>query len=166
MSNSSRRSQITAVDGQSVFSHQRRSLLKSSSTRSASQEDILYRARVVQRGSFGFWALQAVSTFTLPLVDDNARHSERVNDDAQLASAQSTLSSTQRRANSTSVKATAPRQDGASAGRLGDSGGLVRRRVGAHRPTAIQGRVSRRSTTAPQAQQAATQPSTTPSRLA
>lgn len=49
----------------------------------------------VTRGSFGFWALQAVSTFSLPLVDYNARHSERVNDDAQLASAESTLNSTQ-----------------------------------------------------------------------
>jgi len=48
----------------------------------------------VPRGSFGFWSLQAVSTFTLPLVDYNARHSERVNDDAQLASAESTLEST------------------------------------------------------------------------
>ena len=49
---------------------------------------------VVPRGSFGFWSLQAVSTFSLPLVDYNARHSERVNDDAQLASAESTFSST------------------------------------------------------------------------
>ncbi|MBV8116865.1 MAG: TolC family protein [Candidatus Eremiobacteraeota bacterium] len=49
---------------------------------------------IVPRGSFGFWALQAVSTFSLPLVDYNARHSERVNDDAQLASAESTYAST------------------------------------------------------------------------
>ncbi|MGA8535187.1 MAG: TolC family protein, partial [Candidatus Tumulicola sp.] len=49
---------------------------------------------VVPRGSFGFWSLQAISTFSLPLVDYNARHSERVNDDAQLASAESTLTST------------------------------------------------------------------------
>ncbi len=49
---------------------------------------------VVPRGSFGFWSLQAVSTFSLPLVDYNARHSERVNDDAQLASAESTFAST------------------------------------------------------------------------
>ncbi len=46
------------------------------------------------RGSFGYWSLQAVSTFSLPLVDYNARHSERVNDDAQLASAQSTFDQT------------------------------------------------------------------------
>ncbi|HEY1683086.1 MAG TPA: TolC family protein [Candidatus Tumulicola sp.] len=46
------------------------------------------------RGSFGYWSLQAVSTFSLPLVDYNARHSERVNDDAQLASAQSTFEQT------------------------------------------------------------------------
>ena len=46
------------------------------------------------RGSPGFWSLQAVSTFTLPLVDYNARHSERVNDDAQLASSQSTFEQT------------------------------------------------------------------------
>jgi outer membrane protein len=41
----------------------------------------------VPRGSFGFWSIQAVSTFSLPLVDYNARHSERVNDDEQLATA-------------------------------------------------------------------------------
>jgi outer membrane protein len=48
----------------------------------------------VPRGSFGYWSLQAVSTFSLPLVDYNARHSERVNDDAQLASAQTSLEQT------------------------------------------------------------------------
>jgi outer membrane protein len=48
----------------------------------------------VPRGSPGFWSLQAISTFTLPLVDYNARHSERVNDDAQLASAKTTLEQT------------------------------------------------------------------------
>lgn len=46
------------------------------------------------RGSPGFWSLQAVSTFAFPLVDYNARHSERVNDDAQLASAQSAFAQT------------------------------------------------------------------------
>lgn len=50
---------------------------------------------VVPRGSPGFWSLQAVSTFTLPLVDYNARHSERVNDDAQLASAKTGFAQTQ-----------------------------------------------------------------------
>lgn len=54
----------------------------------------IFPCPTVPRGSFGFWALQAVSTFTFPLVDYNARHSERVNDDAQLASAESTLEST------------------------------------------------------------------------
>ena len=49
---------------------------------------------IVPRGSFGYWSLQAVSTFSLPLVDYNARHSERVNDDAQLASAQSAFDQT------------------------------------------------------------------------
>ncbi len=49
---------------------------------------------IVPRGSFGYWSLQAVSTFSLPLVDYNARHSERVNDDAQLASAQATFDQT------------------------------------------------------------------------
>ena len=48
----------------------------------------------VPRGSFGFWSLQAVSTLSLPLVDYNARHSERVNDDAQLASAESSFAQT------------------------------------------------------------------------
>ncbi len=46
------------------------------------------------RGSPGFWLIQAVSTFTLPLIDYNTRHSERVNDDAQLASTQITLQQT------------------------------------------------------------------------
>jgi outer membrane protein TolC len=48
----------------------------------------------VPRGSFGYWTLQAVSTFSLPLIDYNARHSERVNDDAQLASTQTSLEQT------------------------------------------------------------------------
>jgi outer membrane protein len=50
---------------------------------------------IVSRGSAGFWFIQAVSTFTLPLIDYNARHSERVNDDAQLASAKVTFRQTQ-----------------------------------------------------------------------
>lgn len=49
---------------------------------------------VVPRGSPGFWNLQAITTFSFPLVDYNARHSERVNDDAQLASAQTTFDQT------------------------------------------------------------------------
>ncbi|MBV8374268.1 MAG: TolC family protein [Candidatus Eremiobacteraeota bacterium] len=48
----------------------------------------------VPRGVPGFWALEAVSTFSLPLVDYNARHSERVNDDAQLVAAQSSYAQT------------------------------------------------------------------------
>ncbi len=48
----------------------------------------------VPRGSPGFWNLQAVSTFSLPLVDYNARHSERVNDDAQLESAKTSFAQT------------------------------------------------------------------------
>ncbi|HEY1977773.1 MAG TPA: TolC family protein [Candidatus Baltobacteraceae bacterium] len=48
----------------------------------------------VPRGSPGFWSLQAVTTLTLPLVDYNARHSERVNDDAQLVSAETTFTQT------------------------------------------------------------------------
>ncbi|HZZ00905.1 MAG TPA: TolC family protein [Candidatus Baltobacteraceae bacterium] len=48
----------------------------------------------VSRGSPGFWSLQAISTFSLPLVDYNARHSERVNDDTQLASAQTSFTQT------------------------------------------------------------------------
>ena len=46
------------------------------------------------RGSPGFWQLQAVSTFSLPLLDYGARHSERVNDDAQIRAAQNALDST------------------------------------------------------------------------
>jgi outer membrane protein TolC len=49
---------------------------------------------IVSRGSAGFWYLQAISTFALPLVDYNARHSERVNDDAQLASAKTAFEQT------------------------------------------------------------------------
>jgi outer membrane protein TolC len=48
----------------------------------------------VPRGSPGFWNLQAISTFSLPLVDYGARHSERVNDDEQLASAQAAYEQT------------------------------------------------------------------------
>ncbi|HTV93245.1 MAG TPA: TolC family protein [Verrucomicrobiae bacterium] len=48
----------------------------------------------VPRGAPGFWALSAVSTFTLPIVDYGERHTERVNDDAQLASAQRSLDQT------------------------------------------------------------------------
>ena len=43
------------------------------------------------RGSPGFWSIGAVSTFTLPLVDYGQRHTERVNDDAQVTSAQRAL---------------------------------------------------------------------------
>ena len=53
---------------------------------------ILPPCPIVPRGSPGFWALEAISTFSLPLVDYNARHSERVNDEAQLAAAQSSYS--------------------------------------------------------------------------
>ena len=49
---------------------------------------------IAPRGSAGFWSIQAVSTFSLPLVDYNARHSERVNDDAQLASAETAFAQT------------------------------------------------------------------------
>jgi len=54
----------------------------------------IFPCPTVPRGSFGFWSLEAISTFTFPIVDYNARHSERVNDDSQLASAESTYSST------------------------------------------------------------------------
>jgi outer membrane protein TolC len=43
------------------------------------------------RGSPGFWSLSATSTFTLPFEDYGARHTERVNDDAQIASAERAL---------------------------------------------------------------------------
>ena len=45
----------------------------------------------VPRGTPGFWTLGAVSTFSLPIVDYGERHTERINDDAQLVSAQRTL---------------------------------------------------------------------------
>ena len=43
------------------------------------------------RGVPGYWALGVTTTFTLPLVDYGARHTERANDDAAIASAQATL---------------------------------------------------------------------------
>ncbi len=46
---------------------------------------------MAQRGAPGFWSIQATSTFTLPLVDYGQRHAERINDDAQLASAERSL---------------------------------------------------------------------------
>ncbi len=91
----------------------------------------------VARGSFGFWALQAVSTFSLPLVDYNARHSERVNDDAQLASAESTLNSAQLqseldvRESYRAAKTAQAQVDWAT------QEATLRRRIGTHRPTAI-----------------------------
>lgn len=51
-------------------------------------------AQNATRGVPGFWNIGAVSTFTLPLVDYGERHTERVNDDAQIVSAQRTLDQT------------------------------------------------------------------------
>jgi len=48
-------------------------------------------APTVPRGSPGFWQLQAISTFTLPMWDYGARKAERENDDAQVAAAQDAL---------------------------------------------------------------------------
>jgi outer membrane protein len=42
-------------------------------------------------GAPGFWTISAISTFTLPLSDYGARHTERVSDDAGIASAQLSL---------------------------------------------------------------------------
>lgn len=64
------------------------------------EDCLLYRVppfcppQIVPRGVPGFWTIQAISTFSLPLVDYNARHSERVNDEAQLDSAKSSYSQT------------------------------------------------------------------------
>jgi outer membrane protein TolC len=46
---------------------------------------------IVPRGSPGFWNIGATTTFALPILDYGQRHSERVNDDAQVASSQSAL---------------------------------------------------------------------------
>ncbi len=46
---------------------------------------------VVPRGSPGFWQVGLTSTFTLPIVDYGQRHTERVNDDAQVASDEAAL---------------------------------------------------------------------------
>jgi outer membrane protein len=45
----------------------------------------------IPRGSPGFWQIGLTSTFTLPLLDYGQRHTERVNDDAQIASDETTL---------------------------------------------------------------------------
>ncbi|MGC2129790.1 MAG: TolC family protein [Candidatus Aquilonibacter sp.] len=44
-----------------------------------------------ESGTPGFWTVQATSTLSLPLVDYGQRRTERINDDAQLVSAQRTL---------------------------------------------------------------------------
>lgn len=49
---------------------------------------------IVPRAVPGFWNIGVTSTFTLPFVDYGQRHTERVNDDAQLASTQSSLDQT------------------------------------------------------------------------
>jgi outer membrane protein len=46
---------------------------------------------IVPRGSPGFWQIQAVSTFSLPILDYGARAKERAQDDAQLAAARAAL---------------------------------------------------------------------------
>ncbi len=48
---------------------------------------------IVPRGTPGYWQIQAVTSFTLPLVDYGARHTERTSDDAAIASAQAALTS-------------------------------------------------------------------------
>jgi len=45
----------------------------------------------VARGSPGYWQLGLTSTFTLPIIDYGQRHTERVNDDAQIASDEAAL---------------------------------------------------------------------------
>lgn len=45
----------------------------------------------IPRGSPGFWQIGMTSTFTLPLLDYGQRHTERVNDDAQIASDETSL---------------------------------------------------------------------------
>jgi outer membrane protein TolC len=45
----------------------------------------------IPRGSPGFWQIGLTSTFTLPLVDYGQRHTERVNDDAQIAADEAAL---------------------------------------------------------------------------
>jgi outer membrane protein TolC len=49
---------------------------------------------VVPRGSPGFWQIGLTSTFTLPLVDYGQRHTERINDDAQIAADEAALANT------------------------------------------------------------------------
>ncbi|HTU59116.1 MAG TPA: TolC family protein, partial [Polyangiales bacterium] len=46
---------------------------------------------VVPRGSPGFWQVGVTSTFTLPILDYGQRHTERINDDAQIASDEASL---------------------------------------------------------------------------
>lgn len=49
---------------------------------------------VVPRGSPGFWQIGVTSTFTLPLVDYGQRHTERVNDEAQVDADEAVLANT------------------------------------------------------------------------
>ncbi len=49
---------------------------------------------VVSHGSPGFWQIGLTSTFTLPIVDYGQRRTERVNDEAQVASAEAALAAT------------------------------------------------------------------------
>lgn len=47
---------------------------------------------IVGRGSPGYWQIGLTSTFTLPFVDYGERHTERVNDDAQILADEAALS--------------------------------------------------------------------------
>jgi outer membrane protein len=53
-------------------------------------------APVARQGTPGFWTIGAQTTFALPLVDYNQRHSERVADDAAVSAAELTVDQTQR----------------------------------------------------------------------
>jgi outer membrane protein TolC len=48
---------------------------------------------IVPRGSAGYWTIGATTTFTLPLIDYGARHTERIQDDTAISSAQAALDS-------------------------------------------------------------------------
>jgi len=45
----------------------------------------------LSRGSAGYWTMGATTSFTLPFVDYGARHTERIQDDAGITSAQAAL---------------------------------------------------------------------------
>ena len=92
---------------------------------------------VVPRGSAGFWQVQAVTTFTLPLVDYGQRHAERANDAEALESAENTLVLTQSQAALDVHQNYRAAQTALAQLQYATGGSAPRHRGGAHRATPI-----------------------------